>query len=167
MTEFEVLVGKKVIAVSVQDDVAYLVLESGRVAVLTLEGDCCSSSSFTPEGMAAFNELIGATITAVEQRGNESPEWQRREEACAARHPPSDVDSWHFLVFITDRGHVTIDWRNSSNGYYDGSITPSSQTLHPVVVDAILEGQAGAFVNALQTRLRDKEFFSGPLTVTP
>lgn len=29
---------------------------------------------------------------------------------------------WYFLVFFTSGGHVTIDWRNDSNGYYAGTI---------------------------------------------
>lgn len=29
---------------------------------------------------------------------------------------------WAFLVFETDRGHATIDWRNDSNGYYSGNV---------------------------------------------
>ena len=32
-----------------------------------------------------------------------------------------DSVSGHCIVFTTDQGHETIDWRNDSNGYYDGS----------------------------------------------
>jgi hypothetical protein len=46
--DYSVLVGEKVIAV----DGATLYLEDGRAFRFGLEGDCCSSSDYTPEGLA-------------------------------------------------------------------------------------------------------------------
>lgn len=76
---------------------------------LELTGDCCSHSFYTDPKQ--FLELMGSTITHIEERENKTDETD------------DEVQRWKFLVFTTDRGHVTIDWRNDSNGYYDGEIT--------------------------------------------
>ncbi len=133
---FEAVRGRKVIAV----EESTLFLEDGGAFRFDLEGDCCSTSSFTAEGLAAFGELVGATIASVEDRGDEE-----REAVCSEKYPASDVDSWHFLVFTTDKGHVTVDWRNESNGYYDGTcIMVQAKPMNPVRHDAILEGHPSA-----------------------
>lgn len=103
------LVGK--VVTQVVDDTLHM--SDGLVIELELTADCCSSSEFTD--IAQFKELEGATILNVEDRDGKSD-----------NNPPdptdADVLSWHFLVFTTSKGHVTIDWRNDSNGYYDGSV---------------------------------------------
>lgn len=88
---------------------------SGATLALSLDGDCCSRSYFTNE--AQFADLIGATATKIEER-NEFPEGFQEYDL-----ENTDSLSWHFLVFTTDKGHFTIDWRNDSNGYYDGSLS--------------------------------------------
>lgn len=102
-------IGRKVESVeAVGNDRVHLTLGDGQVATLRLEDDCCSQSYFTDT--AQFDELRGATIQGVEER--DGPEVRDYGNVECVR--------WHFLVFVTDRGHVTIDWRNDSNGYYDG-----------------------------------------------
>lgn len=100
----------------VKDDASevILVLEDGRRVYLTLEGDCCSTSHFTDPKQ--FQDLVGTTIHTVEDReGQSHNNLPEPEGACSI--------SWHFLVFTTSAGHVTIDWHNDSNGYYDGSLS--------------------------------------------
>jgi hypothetical protein len=85
-----------------------LELSTGKTLNVTLGADCCSVSSFTDAKQ--FDELVGATITDIEHR-----------EGGEIRDGYSDdCRTSHFLVFTTNRGHVTIDWHNDSNGYYDG-----------------------------------------------
>lgn len=114
------LAGKKVVAAAVQPGnhhLAVLAFAGGGRLELELDGDCCSHSYFVEP--AQFGELLGATIQAAEER-----------DGVGVLDPPprpeepfyDDQLSPHFLVFTTDKGHVTIDWRNSSNGYYDGSV---------------------------------------------
>lgn len=98
------LPGHTVTSVVAGDSQATLHLDTGESVVLDLYGDCCSQSFYTDP--AQFNELVGAKVQAVAERAGESPN--------------GGETSPHFLVFETDRGHVTIDWRNESNGYYDG-----------------------------------------------
>ena len=114
---YENLIGKKVVQAVVGKhegsdnlDFVKLILDEG-VARFNLFGDCCSVSYFT-DPKNQFGELIGATILNVEERYNDI--------APADPELNDDQVSWHFLVFTTNRGHITVDWRNDSNGYYDG-----------------------------------------------
>jgi hypothetical protein len=136
-------------------DGATIYLDDGKAFEFSLYGDCCrSSSNFTPEGLEAFRELIGTTILRVEDRAApreglaDAPtagEDQARERRLIEKYPPLEYDRWHFVVFRTNKGHVTIDWRNESNGYYDGGCSlVEAAPLEPVVQDALLEGKSPA-----------------------
>lgn len=128
-------------------DGAVLYLDNGDAWEFKLDGDCCSSSEYTPEGLGAFQDLLGRRIQKVEDRhgGNvgyrgDEGELNPRVQKLARQYPPSESDSWHFLIFETDRGHVTVDWRNQSNGYYDGSISLVAVPRLPTPLhDAALE----------------------------
>lgn len=127
-------IGATVASVSVTSDFARRVelgMVDGRVLVLELEGGCCSQSYFSD--VRQFDELIGAKIQAIEDRDGESREGLDDEDKnnCPIRAPNRECVSWHFLVFVTDKGHVTIDWRNDSNGFYDGSVNAGIDGVEP------------------------------------
>lgn len=102
--------GERILWLRGVKDTARLLLDDGRVLQLQLDAECCSSSYFADRQQ--FDDLIGATIRAVELRGGKT---ERDEDG--------DKIEWAFLVFTTDRGHVTIDWRNDSSGPYSGWLT--------------------------------------------
>jgi hypothetical protein len=82
---------------------------TGRMLVVTLSADCCSHSYFPKQSAEAMTSMAGErllSLTDVE---------------------PVEVDSshevrYHHLRVVTDKSTTTIDWRNDSNGYYDGTI---------------------------------------------
>ncbi|MDE2425647.1 MAG: hypothetical protein KGO96_07050 [Elusimicrobia bacterium] len=107
------LVGKTVVKVVKETgstrgtDAICLIMDDSTNILVVLDGDCCSGSYF--EDKNQFDELIGSKITEVleeEDRTEDNGAWERI--------------IWSFLKFTTDKGHVTIDWRNESNGYYSG-----------------------------------------------
>ncbi len=119
MTELAGMKGGVVAGVECNSDEVVVRMEDGREFRLTLEGDCCSESYFTsPE---QFSELVGATVLDAEDREGQSANNLPKPEG-------ADCVSWHFLVFTTNKGHVTIDWHNDSNGYYDGSLRVELRT---------------------------------------
>lgn len=121
---YEAVKGAKIASVTkTSNEDVRLALDDGRALRLWLDGDCCSSSYYTDT--TQFDELIGATIQSVEERDGESHAGLDAEAAKTDKD--RDAVSWHFLVFATDKGHVTIDWRNDSNGYYDGDVHPEIQ----------------------------------------
>lgn len=108
--KYEKLRGRKVVEANASDESVELKLDDGSWCKIDLYGDCCSHSYFTDP--TQFQELVGATVNEVEDRENKT-------------ESESEYDSqtiWSFLVFTTDKGHITIDWRNDSNGYYSGYI---------------------------------------------
>jgi len=96
-------------------EVELLSFNYGDKIVLKLEADCCSESYFTPESMELLRSLEGETITSLERVASERPGGGiggRQESTC-----------WHALLVRTNKRSFTVDWRNDSNGYYDGSLT--------------------------------------------
>lgn len=104
--KFKRLIGRTVKDLVATDTAVALDLDDGTVASIRLHGECCSHSYFTD--LRQFQELKGRVLNAVEVRHNNTEDRGRIE--------------WSFLVFVTDAGHVTVDWRNDSNGYYSGYI---------------------------------------------
>lgn len=134
------------------DETIALYLDNGKALALQLSGECCSTSAFTEEAFAAALELIGAEVQKVEHhsggstgyRGDEDPPVPERTAALALQYPPSEADSWHFIIFTTDKCYVTIDWRNMSNGYYDGDcavveIAPLPAPAHDAALERRLD----------------------------
>lgn len=113
--DLESVVGHTVVSVKVDGDEAVIRTVGGGTLLLRLDGDCCSHSYFTKD--AQFEDLIGAKILSAEEVWEESGFAPYNEDSSWATY------KWHFLKFATDKGYVTIDWRNESNGYYDGSLT--------------------------------------------
>lgn len=97
-----------------ETDRRVLVLDTGTLE-LSLDAECCSCSHFTDPSQ--FNELLGSVITDAEEVSGGTPTATSMAVECQ-----DDEQSWHFLRFTTNLGHVTIDWRNDSNGWYDGEL---------------------------------------------
>ena len=76
------------------------------------EGDCCSSSWI--EHFEGCAELVGQTIRRIEHV----------EKATVESHPEHDCLRTDFLYVFTDKGRAMIDFRNASNGYYSGWLSP-------------------------------------------
>ena len=125
MSEFDVLVGKRINGLFIANDKWTLVFRdiSGRRYRFDTENDCCNSVWFNHvsgvnilgEGNS-FDLLRGAEVLAVEAKG-----WGDNR---------SD-DDWHevvqdaFWTIRTNRGYIDLEVRNSHNGYYGGSVSYS------------------------------------------
>lgn len=124
------LVGLKVNAlwVSVDDEVLVLQTDSGQVAITTY-ADCCSETWFAD--IVGVSSLIGHTITAataVELPDPPVDDGRSRQESDAA----------YGIRLTTDApGDVDIVYRNSSNGYYGGSLDDVAMTPEPGWVEGL------------------------------
>jgi len=72
-------------------------------------GDCCSESWV--ESTDPLEELAGATVTRIEQSETQNVDGTRQE-----------YDTVDFVTLVTDKGYWKLEFRNSSNGYYGGSM---------------------------------------------
>ena len=121
MSEFNVLVGKRINGLFIGDDAWALVFRdiNGRHYCFRTENDCCNTVWFNHvngvetvlgEGNL-FDILRGAMVTEVEDKG-----WtEDREDGY-------DVIQDAFWTIKTDRGYIDLEVRNSHNGYYGGSV---------------------------------------------
>lgn len=103
----------------------------GGSQVFGVEGDCCSHSWI--EHLEMPPNVTGATVTAIEEGGTVDA---TDDDALNPRRPPyyeGDVTrreheclKVYNTTFRTDRGDIVLEFRNSSNGYYGGSLTDES-----------------------------------------
>ena len=123
MSEFNVLVGKRINGLFIGDSAWALVFRdiNGRHYCFRTENDCCNTVWFNHvngvetvlgEGNL-FDILRGAMVTGVESKG-----WtdNRTDE------DGYDVIQDGFWTISTDRGYIDLEVRNSHNGYYGGSV---------------------------------------------
>lgn len=81
---------------------------------VTLEGDCCSQSYFEL-GLVGEVEaaLKGARLFAIREVGSGRDDHYDPDKLECSRY--------HAIEFLTRDGVTSLDWRNDSNGYYDGT----------------------------------------------
>ena len=129
MSEFNVLVGKRINGLFIGDSAWALVFRdiNGRHYCFRTENDCCNTVWFNHvngvetvlgEGNL-FDILRGAMITGVESKG-----WtdDRTDE------DGYDVIQDGFWTIATDRGYIDLEVRNSHNGYYGGSVVYDAES---------------------------------------
>jgi hypothetical protein len=106
--------GKKVQAVSInkEKDLVRIDFKAfGKSYVyLRAYGDCCSTSWF--EHIEGLQFLVGGTISDVVER-------EMQKEFEDSNGDSIQVYGWSIK---TDKGQCEIEMRNSSNGYYGGSV---------------------------------------------
>ena len=85
----------------------------GELYEIIAEGECCSSSWF--EHCDDVSVLKNSTLLGFETVGD--PE---KAEAVTTEVGPEHDIKVNMLRFTTDKGRCTIEFRNSSNGYYSG-----------------------------------------------
>jgi len=98
----------------VSDGSCELVAVDGRKISIRLDGDCCSFSTFEAHSVEEMKGLVGQRLRDVEHvQSSLTPE----------RLVQHDHSIYRAIKFSTDDGVVVADWRNDSNGYYDGTCT--------------------------------------------
>lgn len=116
----------KVVAVKIEnDDKITLKLDNGSVFLMSLDAECCSHSHFEDLSIAEARNFVGRNLKRVAEVCSKSDEggWFDDE---------SQFASYHALKFTFADGEEVLDWRNESNGYYDGTarcyiITPDGK----------------------------------------
>jgi hypothetical protein len=120
MSDFEPLVGKKILSVRMNQSKTVLEFETpeGKIGFYA-EGDCCSHSWF--EHVSGLNFLVGRIVTKAEDISmGEIPDSELEGYDC--------VQNYGYRL-TTDGGYFEIEMRNESNGYYGGYIEMYKSTL--------------------------------------
>jgi len=91
--------------------------ELGQEVKLTLHGDCCSGSFFEALSVADAKALVGQELRQIATLKSSSIEDHGEMDHLVCRY--------HAIKITTDQGVTVLDWRNESNGYYDGECVVS------------------------------------------
>ncbi len=111
------LIGKTITEVLISEDGAAIkfVVLGGEPIVARADGDCCSQSWI--EDMQGVDQIINSPIVAVEEVGD-------MPEVAGNRYDHYEEEMAYYGCKITSgKGYALIDYRNSSNGYYGGSLS--------------------------------------------
>ena len=103
------LVGAVILSMTHDDDAITFVTDKGTCTAHTY-GDCCSSTWIESVELPARG--FPATVQEVLNVDLPSPASDRDREEM----------QYYGLRIVTDNGDIDIDYRNSSNGYYGGSL---------------------------------------------
>lgn len=124
---FDDMLNRRLASVTLSEDKERITFafEDGGERAFGVEGDCCSSSWI--EHLEMPPDLAGATLLSVEDGGgvdktdddalNPKGEYGREHECLQV----------YQTTFRTNRGDVTLEYRNSSNGYYGGYLVEVRQ----------------------------------------
>lgn len=111
MDKFSNILNKEIAAVIHDKYEILFAFADGTRQGFRVEGDCCSNSWIEHFDMP--NNVVGATITSIEEHGID-----------AFEVAPGKAESEYIQVyqthFKTSRGVICLEYRNSSNGYYGG-----------------------------------------------
>ena len=110
------LINRKIVNVEQsQDGVNFFIeFEDGKEKFY-VDADCCSESWI--EHLEVPNDINGATLLSVHEAdmidGGSDIAGNRGEQECL---------SVYETRFCTNKGDIVLEYRNSSNGYYGGSL---------------------------------------------
>lgn len=118
MNEQHVLVGKIIKAIELTEDRCAIrfVLEDGTTIVARCYADCCSSTWI--EDVINVDAALGSPVLNAE-------DIELPEPFCKPTRHNIDEEEMQYYGFAveTANGRMTIAYRNSSNGYYGGSLS--------------------------------------------
>ena len=103
------------------DDILVLIADDGRKVELRLTGDCCSSSYFEKRSVEDVKGLVGQTLLEIDSV--ESNIANYKVESTEENDYNGGTFQYHAVKIKTDQETIVVDWRNESNGYYDGQCT--------------------------------------------
>ncbi len=125
------MVGRKLASVTLNKErntIAFA-FEDGKVQTFGVEGDCCSRSWI--EHLEMPNDIKGATITGAHDSDyvNATEDDEKNPVVNPGDYQPREYECLkvYQTVFHTDRGDISLEYRNSSNGYYGGSLTDEGE----------------------------------------
>lgn len=87
---------------------------------ISLSGGCCSESFFEQSAIQEVKELTGKILWEIRDTSNINTQ---RPAPTRAMSNENDEARYYAIEIVTPDGVTTLDWRNMSNGYYEGEAT--------------------------------------------
>lgn len=114
--EFEDLIGKTLVSVSINDDETEIVFTdtNGGLYEMYHVQECCESV-YIEDINGDLEDLIGSPILQAEETTNSNDKMH-------LDYSPESF-TWTFYKLATVNGYVTIRWLGKSNGYYSERVS--------------------------------------------
>ena len=113
--KFEDLIGKTLVVIKGTEkgsDYIKFITANGEVFAMYHSQDCCESA-WVEDVVGDINDLLNTPIMrASEDTNRDGPPAPNADESW----------TWTFYNIATFKGHVTIRWFGTSNGYYSESV---------------------------------------------
>lgn len=104
------LVGHTIKEMKIADDKKAILFVTDKENVIAkMDGDCCSDT------WCEHIEMVSLPATVIDVEDIDMPNLGNPDEY--------EVVAYYGCKITTDKGHIIIDYRNSSNGYYGGNIS--------------------------------------------
>lgn len=142
--QLEMLIGRKIEKIFMNEDFLKFETDLGKPIAFTVYGDCCSHSYFH-DFIGVEKLLKGGRVTSVE-----SVELEESDSKVKVNRHDGDecVRCYGYRIVVEDEkfGELTavFSFRNSSNGYYGGSleVANSDTEVAPQITTDVLEAVA-------------------------
>lgn len=120
---FEKMLRRKLASVVLVDGGARVefTFQDGYKKSFTVSGDCCSTSWI--EHLEIPGDIVGATLLSVEDGGPITQDHDAHD-----KENGGDEIQVYNTAFRTDRGDIVLEYQNSSNGYYGGSLDEAGES---------------------------------------
>ncbi len=124
-SNFDILVGRKILAISTDFDTwLSFVDDKGSVFPFSLQADCCSHTWFFR--FLNIDKVLGEVVVGVAEG--------RPDVDAEDGHGTQEYDSVYNYCLLTAKGGMEITFRNSSNGYYGGWIRQETEAPESLVL---------------------------------
>lgn len=119
------MIGKTLTSVCLENNKERIVFTfaDGSSQAFGVEGDCCSQSWI--EHLEAPNDVNGAIVLGFSEDSADATEDDTKNPVVSKdSYQPREHESLQVYQsrFKTDRGEIVLEYRNSSNGYYGGTL---------------------------------------------
>lgn len=95
-----------------------IIFENGQEQIKMFHAQDCCESVYVEDIVGDLQDLVDSPIlTATEDTNSDNPKEY------------SESHTWTFYNIATIKGHVTIRWYGSSNGYYSEHVNIEKSTL--------------------------------------
>jgi hypothetical protein len=115
---FDTLQGKTLTSIEVNkednDDRIIFTTDEGEVFSMHHDQDCCEWV-YIEDICGELDDLIGSPIVLAQETSNSDDPMPLQEYS-------DEYYTWTFYNLATAKGHVTLRWYGSSNGYYSESV---------------------------------------------
>ena len=111
--EFHELLGRSLYRVEADGEVLTLYLSKTNYVRFSHQQDCCESV-YIEDICGDLDDLVGSPLLEAEEVSNYDAE---------PKYEGEESYTWTFYKFATIKGHVSVRWYGSSNGYYSEGVS--------------------------------------------